>query len=461
MRSEDFQNIDYNIDNQPILTQCICYAAARLVPGSAALRETLRKHIYRIIGRAFRRPKTNDVDDFAYFNALVVLYCLSRRSPTTWGTQVSASDDISIWSVKAVIEIFAMRIGLHQSVEEVKRVLILGKTLDASSPGVRRYTLWLWLYTMAHHVSLITGSPPSIREDSSIRSAPTLLQGLSHEPAIQRLLGEVELCLLWETLDRQHSGLGEWWRAASDSAMTYNPSQVIVCIDSMLDTFKNRYEYFMRTTFFGRGLDFHFRFARFCLTAFSLRHLKPSLPLANEHHAKAVSVCVDAAVSCLRWLLDLGPIERERLRHPGDFAFVMMAFCAMFILKGIKAFEFSLPDTTEKLALVKQTAQLMIEVALDKHHSPYIYGTKVMRSLQTIEAARRSVAGTTTQTSASGSTTSPEMQSRRQDEEEFGSGPVITPIAEEVNFNDVVEGTEVDFLHIFPDFFFDYEGASF
>ncbi len=46
--------------------------------------------------------------------------------------------------------------------------------------------------------AIITRMPPSIRSDYSIRSAPHLFAQVNAEPRVRRLLGEVELCLLWE-----------------------------------------------------------------------------------------------------------------------------------------------------------------------------------------------------------------------------------------------------------------------
>jgi hypothetical protein len=49
--------------------------------------------------------------------------------------------------------------------------------------------------------SVISGTPPSIRIDSTIRAAPALLRQPSLYPQ-NKLLGEVELCLIWEKVRR-------------------------------------------------------------------------------------------------------------------------------------------------------------------------------------------------------------------------------------------------------------------
>lgn len=75
--------------------------------------------------------------------------------------------------------------------------------------------------------SIVSGTPPSIRIDASIRAAPAIIDELGVTPQISNLFGEVELTLIWEQVSvsvspmaslltstksslRQH-GLGEWW----------------------------------------------------------------------------------------------------------------------------------------------------------------------------------------------------------------------------------------------------------
>jgi hypothetical protein len=45
--------------------------------------------------------------------------------------------------------------------------------------------------------SVITGTPPSIREDATIRIAPEILKGVDLSTSILQILAEAELCLLW------------------------------------------------------------------------------------------------------------------------------------------------------------------------------------------------------------------------------------------------------------------------
>jgi hypothetical protein len=45
--------------------------------------------------------------------------------------------------------------------------------------------------------SVITGTPPSIREDATIRIAPEILKDIDLSSSVLQVLAEAELCLLW------------------------------------------------------------------------------------------------------------------------------------------------------------------------------------------------------------------------------------------------------------------------
>jgi hypothetical protein len=53
--------------------------------------------------------------------------------------------------------------------------------------------------------SVITGTPPSIREDATVRIAPEILKGIDVSPSVLQVLAEAELCLLWGKVSGYHS----------------------------------------------------------------------------------------------------------------------------------------------------------------------------------------------------------------------------------------------------------------
>lgn len=53
-------------------------------------------------------------------------------------------------------------------------------------------------YLANHSYAIVTGTPPTICSDASIRAARGVFAGVSVSPQLKHLLGEVELCLIWK-----------------------------------------------------------------------------------------------------------------------------------------------------------------------------------------------------------------------------------------------------------------------
>ena len=53
--------------------------------------------------------------------------------------------------------------------------------------------------------SVVTGTPPSIREDATIHIAPEILKGVDVSSSVLEVLAEAELCLLWGKVSRSLS----------------------------------------------------------------------------------------------------------------------------------------------------------------------------------------------------------------------------------------------------------------
>jgi hypothetical protein len=92
----------------------------------------------------------------------------------------------------------------------------------------------------------------------------------------------------------------------------------------------------------------------------------------------AIAKCVEAASQLLAWALDLGPVSKDRLRYLGDFGFVMLSFCAFFILQAFQAFGPAIPQSDDYLDIVEDAAQLMTELAMDSKHAPAVYGKSIL-----------------------------------------------------------------------------------
>jgi hypothetical protein len=154
----------------------ICFVAARFLPGGNITREKLMPAISSLLRKKFPVSRGGDDDELTTLQALAVLYVYrSATSPSSF-------EDLAHWRIKAIVEAYAIHIGCHRSVNELRNLIRSRAPTITSSKS---------------YISLVTGSPPSIVEDATIRLAPEVLRVLHNRDSITRMLGEVELCLLW------------------------------------------------------------------------------------------------------------------------------------------------------------------------------------------------------------------------------------------------------------------------
>ena len=96
---------------------------------------------------------------------------------------------------------------------------------------------------------------------------------------------------------------------------------------------------------------------------------------------------MEVASQVLTWALDLGPASKDRLRYLNDLGFVMLSFCAFFILQAFQAFGSAVPQSSDYLDTVAEAAQLMIELAMDSKHAPAVYGRSILTRLARVREA--------------------------------------------------------------------------
>lgn len=160
------------------------------------MREKLMPSISNLLHSKFPVSRGGDEDELATLQALMILYVYR---PATTSPQF---EDITHWRLKSIVEAYAIHLGCHRSVNELRNLIRSRATDITSSKSYKQYIMWLWLFTMSQHISLVTGSPPSISEDATIRLAPETLKHIHKTQAVTRLLGEVELCMLWSKVSK-------------------------------------------------------------------------------------------------------------------------------------------------------------------------------------------------------------------------------------------------------------------
>jgi hypothetical protein len=116
----------------------------------------------------------------------------------------------------------------------------------------------------------------------------------------------------------------------------------------------------------GRHLYFHYFFTRF--------HLLTHLVNESGQPYIATGESLDAARDFLHWIGSLSPISKDRLRYLTDFAFVLMAYVCLYVLRALQG-NVVLPDNEDELLkLVHDVAALMRSLGARADTRPTVYG---------------------------------------------------------------------------------------
>ncbi|CAK7216874.1 hypothetical protein SBRCBS47491_002978 [Sporothrix bragantina] len=446
---EDLADLPGTIHQRKDFACCMAFVTSRFVPGCKELRAALAQRVLSISRLAYGPLSDDPHEQWALLQCIAVLYAYASSSNTDPDLgDILPAGELSHWFLKASIETMALRISLHRSADHMA-TLIAAATSNASTENsgslatniqFRRYMLWLWLFTISHYTALLTGTPPTIREDSTITSSPLVLATCKDMPSVSSVLAEVELCLLWGQAGLQQRDLREWWCLSSPSLSSpggnrneqnnQNHQQeqqqqqneqdqqagvtsklaLLQDIHSALALWSRRWglakdtEYTDSTrTGPSRALtsvDFHYRFTRFCISTYAIRLLRyPSAVPArglNPLTTEAVSSLVesaDAAMHFSSFLLELDPIAKENSRYIADFGFAMVTFACWFIIKvselSVQPQHRQLPRLAMEnhLLNVKRVAQLLSQLALDRKHSPSIYSSRILAAIAANELA--------------------------------------------------------------------------
>ncbi|KAL6889984.1 hypothetical protein GGI43DRAFT_222703 [Trichoderma evansii] len=377
---DDFKNPELLIEEQPELLHSICYVTSRYLPGGLSTVQSVYPLVLRFVQERSAGASWFKKANIGHFRALVVLYAFSEAAhsnvdsphfPYMLPTQL----------VKTVTEIYGTQLGLHRSIDGVRTMLSVPHDELLSDVSYKRYTYWLWLFTMSHHSALITRTPPSIRSDYSIRSAPELFARANISPRLRRLLGEVELCLLWEKANTLDSGLGEWWCPSEVPEISQSsPSAIVAVVTHDLAAWRDKYSSFIEQGGFGIGLDFHHRFSQFCLSTYAVCHFAHVSD--NDERCLLVKETLGHAVEVLSWLQHLNPVAQESLRYISDFAFIMLLFACAFIIQACESRHMSPEDRQSKLKIVSATAKLLVELGIHASHFPSIFGKSLQKRLE-------------------------------------------------------------------------------
>ncbi|CZT45622.1 uncharacterized protein RSE6_05947 [Rhynchosporium secalis] len=391
-----FDDPDSLIENNLKLVYCICFVTARYLPGGKEMRSRLLPEVAKIPrGVLSMEPGNHHDDELAALRCLGVLSLYAALTPPSRSSDPSANSEVQFRHLKSVIEMYGTRLGLHRSVQDLRAELRSGSHRVMESKAFQKYICWLAMFCASHHTSIISGTPPTIHIDSSIRAVPKLMQEIGQMSECNRnLFGQIDLNLIWEKASAQHPRLGEWW-APPDSSEIVDENSVEAVLgntDREIDAWYVKWSDCIRSSEQGSFLDFNARFTRFCITSYTIKFLRNSSHNLTPLQKDQIRRCVVCANCVLQWPLSRSPIQKDRLRFVDDTSCVMNSFCCLFIISVCQAYAAIIPNIFDLLDNVIETAHLMVDlqVGFDDSNTVHVQGSTILKRAESMRTALES-----------------------------------------------------------------------
>lgn len=381
--------------NKRPLANCMAYVAARFVPGCRSIRAKLTPQILSMLKLRFAAPDRNDDERLMLLQSFAILY--------TWATPQDVEVDMNTDDtdfelrrdvLRSSMEMLALRYSVHRAGEDVVRLLHHDPNDIRQSFALRKYCYWLWLFSSAHFQSLLSRTPPTLREDASIRWANQHLeQYVMNDENVRRILADVSLSLLWSRSSASEPDIGEWWCSISNETDANFSLGVLNSLDDRLNHWQRRWlrhQQRQPSTEFASDpatsswIDFYQRFTRFCISTHATKLLQssamadtPPLPAAN-----LITQSVERASTFCRLFVGLTPLVKSSIRFAPESTFAMVAFACKWIIRA-QRFCSSLDCVKPNdLNVVQGLAELMVDLGIDNKHSARVYGENILAKLQ-------------------------------------------------------------------------------
>ncbi|CAE6417206.1 unnamed protein product [Rhizoctonia solani] len=255
----------------------------------------------------------------------------------------------------------ALDLGLHRALEKLADGPSEGKRSEVEERDlVVSARIWLCLYWFDHQMSLGTGHPIILRDESSIRHCRLLLSHPMASPTDVRLVSQIELIIqktqIYETLSplngqvnhstlafirRANIALDKWW---ADCDELHRPT---MDEDALLR----------------KILSGELYYAKLWLVCVALRGVSwDKMPFEQRELAFQAK---EAASNCLATFLN-SPAYRAALRYAVHDSLVTAAFSGLFLLKVANLFPGEV-DLAGIVVQVDQLANLLSEVAAERY----------------------------------------------------------------------------------------------
>ncbi|KAL3455422.1 hypothetical protein BJX64DRAFT_71342 [Aspergillus heterothallicus] len=393
------------LGRQQPLAYAMAFVASTFALGYSSTRRSLYPHMLQLIEQASDIHENTMEENWTLLQSLAVLYAYPEVAIKLGK---ALKKHLSIWSVKSAVETCAMQQSLHHSVGHLNKLVCEGSSNPAASLTYRRTFYWLWLFVKSRHHSVITRTPPTIHNDSTITSTVDLLLHLGPSQSVWRILAEAALHRMWDEAALRDKDLGEWWCMPSNTKDIGSLQELLRGTEEMLQEWSASWLHFSGAPekaptktaanephIASSVTPFMGLLTRFNMISFAASIITHQLRTKSAEHRLSLSLsspefgpfldCVlksaDAARNCCASIIEMKPTDREFLRYTPDYGFTMIALCCLHI---VYAYNMSPGNPTLRGYLVKaeQVAYLMMELGGPNNALPHVYGECILSHLQ-------------------------------------------------------------------------------
>jgi hypothetical protein len=410
MTPQDLDDLPSLIHTKIELAYCIAFVTSLFVPGYGPVRASLTTHVLKIVRRNHYISRRSDEDMWTLLQALGILYLYA--SPVDAEESEGTSPyhpELSFRVLKPLVESLAVYASIHRSYEDIARGFTLTMPECINNPALRRYLFWLWLFTSSQQYSLITRTPPTISEDSTIKSAHMLLRSIQEDAFVRKILAQVELYLLWAKAGIQYPNVREWWSSPQSELDVASTKAMLADFDKILLDWRQKWSLVEHGAISGMSPDrFNnttveslFRYTRFHISTYATRALYKAVTESAQVGAptsrlvalspqltELFSRSVEAAASWSRFFIDLDPAAIETARYVPSINFTKITFSCVFVIMASEVLAGPDLSLDHHLQSVKEAAVCMRELAVDDMAPPKIYADRILQRLQATNTGR-------------------------------------------------------------------------
>lgn len=403
--SVDVENIVDLIDKKPSLAYSMAFVASRLIPGCISVHRKLVPYIVQLCQGRLEACEQSEANNWICLQALSVIYAylqVPAMTGSSFGSMLNSKEYLSHGALKSTVEAMAMQLQLHRSIDELQTMMQINESSIWSTETYHRCVYWVWLYIMSRHYSVLTRTPPSIQNDSTMRRSLIVLKALNPGSHVRQILAEAELYAIWDQAALSSNGLAEWW---CSPVFPSNLETEIACmqrIDVMLDAWHSTWLSGVPETdsaglepaasliveFLYHLVRFHIHSFASVLASYQVIPKSPCAPWstgASEQQLPALAGSIiksaDAACGLCDLLIRLKPSELECVRYIPEFGFTMITLCCLYIIHAYEVLS-GYPLLMNHMSKVEKTSKLMTEIALGPNQLSKLYGEFVMSRLQ-------------------------------------------------------------------------------